>query len=272
MTPIKVMFLNPVATNAYDQFFADVAQQHKYPNTEVHVTSLNTSLGPITNLEYRTYEAIVTADIIRATHQAAQEGFDALAIGCFYDTALHDAREISGEMIVTAPCHASVEIALTLANNFSVIVGQRKWVNQMERTIHEYGYGDKLRSFRDVELNVVEFQQDHTLTQERLVDAGRKAVREDYAESIILGCTLEAGFYDELQNELGVPVIDPSLAALKAAEHAAMLKQDFGWKPSRRWSSEAPPAWEVAEFGLFREPYAFGERIIVPIAEEKSFA
>lgn len=126
MNPIKVMYLNPVATNDYDQFFAEIAQAHKYPNTEVHVTSLKSALDPITNLEYRTYEAIVTADIIRATHQAAQEGFNALAIGCFYDTALHDAREISGEMVVTAPCHASVEIALALSNNFSVIVGQRK--------------------------------------------------------------------------------------------------------------------------------------------------
>ncbi|MEZ4658142.1 MAG: aspartate/glutamate racemase family protein [Caldilineaceae bacterium] len=263
MKPIKIMFLNPVATSSYDQYFADMLRTHKYPDTEVHVTSLNPALGPITNLEYRTYEAIVTADIMRATRQAATEGFDALVIGCFYDTALHDAREISGDMIVTAPCHASVEIALTLANSFSVIVGQRKWVNQMERTIHEYGYGHRLRSFRDVGLNVVEFQQDHNLTHSRLVDAGRCAVQEDYAESLILGCTLEAGFYDELQNELGVPVIDPSLAAFKAAEHAALLKRDFGWKPSRAWSSAAPPDQEVAGFGLFKTPYEFGERIVV---------
>lgn len=263
MTPIKVMFLNPVGTAGYDQFFAEMVQVHKYPNTEVHVTSLDAALGPITNLEYRTYEAIVTADIIRATHQAAQEGFDALVIGCFYDTALHDAREISEEMVVVAPCHTSVEIALTLANNFSVIVGQRKWVHQMESTIHEYGYGRKLRSFRDVGLNVVEFQQDHALTRERLVAAGHDAIHHDYAESLILGCTLETGFYDELQTELGVPVIDPSLAAFKAAEHAAQLKRDFGWKPSRRWSSAAPSAGEVVEFGIFAEPYVFGNRIVV---------
>ena len=264
MNPIKVVFLNPVGTSDYDQFFADMIQEHKYPDTEVHVTSLNPNVGAITNLEYRTYEAIVTADTIRATHQAAQEGFDALIIGCFYDTALHDAREISGDMVVIAPCHASIEIALTLANNFSVIVGQRKWVNQMQNTVHDYGYGEKLMSFRDVGMNVVEFQQDHDCTRERLISESRKAIMEDYAESLILGCTLETGFYKELQAELGVPVIDPSIAALKTAEHAALLKRDFGWKPSRKWGSEAPPAKEVAEFGLFATPYQFGERIIVP--------
>ncbi len=264
MEPLKVMFLDPVGSADYDQFMADWIKEYKYPLTEAQVTSLDSAIGAITNLEYRTYEAIVTADIVRATHQAAQEGFDALVIGCFYDTALHDAREISGDMIVTAPCHASIEIALTLANNFSIIVGQYKWVNQMRNTVIHYGYGEKLMSFRHVGLNVVEFQQDHDCTREKLIAAGRQAVEQDYAESIILGCTLETGFYTELQEELGVPVIDPSIAAFKAAEHAALLKQQCGWKPSRKWGSEAPPDWETAEFGIFSKPYEFGNRIIVP--------
>lgn len=264
MHAVKVMFLNPVSTGGYDQFFADMLKAHKYPNTEVHVTSLNPSIGIITNLEYRTYEAIVTSEIVRAAHQASQEGFDAMVIGCFYDTALHDAREISGDMVVVAPCQASVQTALTLANTFSVIVGQRKWVHQMQSTIYEYGYGEKLMSFRDVNMNVVEFQQDHECTRAKLIEAGRKAVTEDYAESLILGCTLETGFYKELEAELGVPVIDPSLAVFKAAEHAALLKQGFGWKPSRKWGSGQPPAKEIAEFGIFAKPYEFGNRVIVP--------
>ena len=45
-----------------------------------------------------------------------------------------EAREISGEMIVTAPCAASCEIAASLANRFGVIVGRRKWVDQMKAT------------------------------------------------------------------------------------------------------------------------------------------
>lgn len=266
MTPIKVMFLNPVGTADYDPFFADMAQAHKHPDTEVHVTSLNPSVGPLTNLEYRVYEAVVVPDILRATYQAAQEGFDALVIGCFYDTGLLDAREISGDMIVVAPCHCSIETALRLANNFAVVVGQRKWVNQMENTVYEYGYGRKLTSFRAVDMNVVEFQQDHDCTRERLISEGRKAVAEDFAESVILGCTLETGFYHDLQEELGVPVIDPSIAAMKAAEHAGHLRRTQGWKPSRKWGSEAPPAGELSEFGLFQEPYIFGNRIVVPRA------
>ena len=266
MEPIKVMFLNPVGTADYDPFFAQMAQEHKHPGTEVHVTSLNPSVGAFTHIEYRSYEALVTPHILWATHQAAQEGFHALVIGCFYDTGLLDAREVSGPMVVIAPCHASIETALHLANSFSIIVGRRKWVHQMESTVHDYGYGRQLRSFRSVDMGVVEFQQDHDCTRERLVQAGRAAVQEDYAEAIVLGCTLETGFYQELQAELGVPVIDPSIAALKVAEHAGWMRQHQGWAPSRIWSSEAPPAQEMATFGMFRGPYRFGNRIVVPAA------
>ena len=57
-------------------------------------------------------------------------------------------------------------------------------------------------------------------TCDLLIAAGRQAIDEDFAESLILGCTLETGCYKEMEAELGVPVIDPSIAAFKAAEHA----------------------------------------------------
>ena len=38
--PLKIMYLNPVGTSGYDQVFADMARQHKLPQTEVHIASL----------------------------------------------------------------------------------------------------------------------------------------------------------------------------------------------------------------------------------------
>ena len=262
--PIKVMYLSPTAASPYDQVFADMAAAHKLPHTEVHVTSLPEQEGAFTHIEFRSYEAMVTRGIIRAARAASKEGFDAFAIGCFYDTALHDAREISGEMMVTAPCVASLDIATSLANRFGVIVGRRKWVDQMEATVRHNGQGDRLSGFYHVELGVNDFQTDHDRTNRLLTEAGRKAVEEDYAEAVILGCTLEIGFYQELEKTLGVPVIDPSIAAFKRAEYGAVLKQQCGWVPSRKWSCEAPPEEELARFGGFDEGPAFGNRIVVP--------
>ena len=135
--PLKVMYLNPVGTPDYDEVFAAMARGVKLPGTEVHVTSLQPADGAFTHIEYRSYEAVVSTGIVRAARAAAAEGFDALAIGCFYDTALHEAREVSGEMVVTAPCSASLEIAASLANRFGIIVGRRKWVHQMHATVRD---------------------------------------------------------------------------------------------------------------------------------------
>ena len=192
----KIMYLNPVGFDAYDAFFAEMIQKHKFPNSEVQVVSLSPSVGKMDNLEYRTYNALIATDLIKATRQASVEGFDALIIGCFYDPFLLDSREISGDMIVVGPCYSSIEIALKLSNYFSVIIGQKKWQHEMQSTIVEYGFGEHLASFRDVGMTVPEFQKDHNLTEKKLMEATRLAIEEDGAESIILGCTLEFGFFE----------------------------------------------------------------------------
>lgn len=263
---VKIMYLSPVAHRAaHDDLFAQMARDYKQPGTEVHVTSLPDQGGNFSHIEYRSYEGMVTSGIIRATRAAAREGFDALVIGCFYDTGLAEAQEVSGDMIVTAPCHASCEIAASLSNRFGVIVGRRKWVHQMQETVYRLGHRDRLSGFYHVDLGVTEFQEDHERTKNRLLAAGRKAVSEDYAEALILGCTMEVGFYRDVEQQLGVPVIDPSIAALKRAEYAAILKRDCGWKPSRKWSCEAPPEAEIAQIGAFDTDEAFGGRIVIPM-------
>ena len=115
--PLKIMYLTPVGTKDLDSLFEEMVKDTKDENTEVHVTSLKDDNGKFSHIEFRSYEAMATAGSIKATVCANKEGFDALVIGCFYDTALHDAREVSGDMVVVAPCHSSIEIALSLSNN-----------------------------------------------------------------------------------------------------------------------------------------------------------
>lgn len=265
------MYLNPIGTAAYDQVFADMARKFKFPDTEVHIASLNpqTVAPGMTNLEYRAYESLIIADTVKAAIQAARDEFDAIAIGCFYDPALHDAREVSGETLVVGPCQASVTTALNVANNFSIIIGRTKWADQMKQTVSEYGYRDKLASFESADFRVEEFHANPAETRRQLRRCAARAVEEHKAESIILGCTLEVGFCVELQEFLrerfsaNIPVIDCSIAALKAAENAALLKQ-LGWTNSRVWGMEPPPEEELERFEIFQEEYRFGNLLVVP--------
>ena len=222
----------------------------------------------MTNLEYRAYESRIFDETVKAARYCSARGYDAMIIGCFYDPALLAAREVAGDTIVVAPCQASVAAALNLANNFSVIIGRWKWEDQMKQAVHDYGGRDKLVSFEAVDLRVEEFHRDPRETRARLERTAHRAVAERRAESIILGCTLEVGFFSELQEHLAtrlgafVPVIDPSIAALKAAENAALAKR-LGWTNSRVWGMQPPPERELADFELFRKDIEFGNVLVV---------
>ena len=268
---VKVMYLNPLGDSAYDQTFADMVAEHKYPGTSAAVASLNpeTVPGRMNNLEYRTYESFIINDTVKAARYASKHDYDAMVIGCFYDPALHDAREISDNTIIIAPCQAAIVTALNLANNFSILIGQTKWDDQMRQTVHDYGYKDKLASFQAVGMRVEEFHKDPALTREKLQEAALEAITVHKAESIILGCTLEIGFYRHLQQFLSnnlstsIPVIDASIASFKAAENAALQKQ-YGWMNSRVWGMQPPPEDELKKFDILQQDYEFGNIIQVP--------
>jgi allantoin racemase len=244
---MRILWINPVGTDVFDADTLKILNVAKQDGTQVDVVSLPADRPK--HLEYHAYEGLVVGDIVRLTRQAA-DSYGAIVIGCFYDVGLREAREVSGRSIVTAPCQSATAIASNLGNTFSVLVGRRKWIPKMRENVHMYGHGHRLVSMRPLGLSVHDFQADHDRTCDRLLTEGRKAVQEDGAEVIILGCTAEYGFYEKMQDELGVPVIDAILAPFKYAEFLVDLAGRFNWRPSRMWGSEAPPDAELTTWNL----------------------
>ncbi len=255
---MRILWIDPIGTDMFSSDMLDILSRAKRPETEVEVVALPEDRPK--HLEYHAYEGLVIGDITRITYEA-RESYDAVVIGCFYDVGLREAREVSGKAIVTAPCQSASAIASNLGNTFSVLVGRRKWIPKMRENVHLYGHGHAMVSMLPLELGVHDFQANHDLTCDRLMTAGRKAVQEDGAEVLILGCTAEYGFNQKMQEELGVPVIDAVTAPFKYAEFLADLAQRFGWHPSRKWGSEAPPKEEIEAWGLFRDPAPIGTRL-----------
>ena len=243
---IRIRFIDPVGgpqpvLAEFAEYLISVCQK----GTELEVVSLATQRCS-EHLEFHSYESIMASDIVRAVRLSDQQGFDAVVIGCFYDPVLIEAREISGNAVVVAPCHSSLEIVSNLANRFSVIVGRNKWVNRMQSKVSEYGYNHQLASFKSIEASVHDLQTDESISQ-RMIDAAKDAVSNDGAEAIVLGCTQSFGFYKELQNIIEIPVIDCALAAVKRAEQLAETKQLCDWAPSRVGSCEPPPEHEAVK-------------------------
>ncbi len=256
---MRILWINPIGTNAFDADTLKILSEAKRTGTQVDLVSLPADRPR--HLEYHAYEGLVVADIVRLTFEAANQ-YDAIVIGCFYDVGLREAREVSGRAIVTAPCQSATAIASNLGNTFSVLVGRRKWVPKMSENVRQYGHGHRMVSMRPLDLGVHDFQADHDRTCDCLLTEGRKAIQEDGAEVIILGCTAEYGFHEKMQCELGVPVIDAVLAPFKYAEFLAELARRFGWYPSRMWGSQSPPQAELAAWGVFDKPSLAGIRLV----------
>lgn len=249
----KILWINPVATDLFDATFRSEFEKVKQPDTIVDVISLKPAPGP-THLEYSSYEVMVMPEILTLVKKAEEDGYDAAVIGCFYDPVVRAAREIARKMVVTAPAEASLHIASTLGESISIIVGRRKWIPEMKENVHKYGFADKLASFKPLGMGVHDFQQDHAETKRRMKQAAREAIEIDGANVLILGCTIEFGFYKEIQEEVGVPVIDASLAPLKYAEFLVEIKQKFGWGHSKLDGYQSPPEEEVNAWQLFHLP------------------
>ena len=55
------------------------------------------------------------------------------------------------------------------------------------------------------------------------LDIARRMVEEDGAEVIVMGCASMAGYSDDLEQGLGVPVLDPVAVTFKVAEALAQI-------------------------------------------------
>jgi len=242
---MRVLWLNPAGSPG-EPFYRYVRANAR-PGTEVVVKDFEK--GP-RHLEYLYYEALVIPDVIHSVKRGEAEGFDGAVIGCFADPGLLEAREVTRGIPVAGPMESSLALAATLGYRFSVIIGRRKWQPLMNDLIHRYGFAPRLASFREVGLGVRDFERAPDVTAERLEEASRKAVHEDGAEVVVLGCTGTYGHYRELQRALKVPVIDPVVAAMNHIEMLVDLRDRFGWAHSRVGAYESPPEDELASWDL----------------------
>lgn len=241
----RILYIAPV--NVEGELLERELEETARPGNQIDIIGFNR--GP-RHVEYHYYETLVLPDVVHSIIEAEHRGYDAAVIGCFYDLGLQEGREVAERMIVTAPCEASCLLAASMGATFSIIVGRRKWIPQMRGTVASYGLASRLASLRTVDLGVLDYHADERETERRFIAAGRRAVEEDGAEVIVLGCTASSGFFARLQQELGVPVIDPAIAAVKQAEQLIELRDRFGWSHSKIGGYESPPAAEIVAWGL----------------------
>ena len=96
-----------------------------------------------------------------------------------------------------------------------VIAIAQKSIRRHARYLRQMGLMDRLAGERPLDVSVAESASEGTFT--RMVETGRALVNEDGADVVIMGCAGMARHRRPLEDALGVPVIDPTQAAVAIA-------------------------------------------------------
>jgi allantoin racemase len=88
----------------------------------------------------------------------------------------------------------------------------------LEELVKGYGMEERIVAIRTTPLYVLDIERDPKGSMEKLREEVRRSVKEDDAEAVCLGCAGFAQFADDLEQELGVPVLDGVVCGTKQAE------------------------------------------------------
>jgi allantoin racemase len=133
-----------------------------------------------------------------------------------------------------------MHVAAMLGLRFSIVTVMDSVVPMLENLAAVYGLTGKLASVRSINVPVLEIHENRAALQEALLSQCRRAIIDDGAHSIVLGCTGFLGCAEALSaaldaSGLSVPVVDPIPTAVYVA--SALLSARL--RPSRRTYS--PP-------------------------------
>ena len=138
----------------------------------------------------------------------------AFVIACFSDPGLHSARETTRRPVLGI-MECGILTALTLGQRFGVIAILPTSIPRHLRTINAMGVSSRLANERAVGLPVVELA-DESKTSSRMIEVGRQ-LAADGANSIVMGCAGMAQYRDRVEQAAGVPVVEPTQAAVAMA-------------------------------------------------------
>jgi allantoin racemase len=234
---LKILFINPLGTDIYDTHMLDTINEVKRSDVRAKVVHLRK--GPV-HVEYHYYEHLNLGETLDWVRWAEKEGYDAVVVGCFYDLGIREARELVSIPVIF-PAEATMHVAATLGHKFSIIVGRRKSIPRMESNVYVYGLERKLASFRVIDFTVPRMFSEPEKLKKAILTEAKKAVEEDGAEVIVLGCTMQSGFMKDLTKKLRVPVLDAVVTSWKYAEMMADLYRKVGLTHSKLYGYEAPP-------------------------------
>ncbi|NGN39912.1 aspartate/glutamate racemase family protein [Mesorhizobium sp. CGMCC 1.15528] len=228
---MRILVVNPNTTESMTATIADAARGAV--SRESEIVAVTSRMGPV-SIEGYYDEALAVPGMLAEIASGERNGADAAIIACFDDTGLDAARAMAN-MPVIGICEAALATAAFLAPRFSVVTTLERSRIPIENLVQRYGMAGRVR-VRAADIPVLSLEDPASGAKAKLAHEIRRALDEDRAEAIVLGCAGMADLARAFQDEFGVPVIDGVSAAVKQAEALISL----GLKTSKRGAYARP--------------------------------
>lgn len=139
----------------------------------------------------------------------------AFVTACFSDPGLHLLREL-GACPAFGISESAALTAMTMGHSFGVIAMSSGAIGRHWRTWGAMGITQRVAGEVPIERTVAELS-DRDATQRAMIAAGKRLRDDKGAQVLVMGCSGMAAFRDAIQEATGLPVVEPTQAAVSMA-------------------------------------------------------
>ncbi len=228
---MKIWCQLPMRMPREDQQFRpyyDLLEKHynlvKRKDTEITIKDVDSFDNPEW-LHYSGLRLFNDVEVLKSLLAAERNGFDGISIACFFDPALHEARQLL-KIPVTGLAESSLHLACMMGDKFAIIVSQERHIPAMEEHITRYGVESKAIGRNPVRTLTLPEKEVIGSTggecNSLVVDFKKIAIGclEDGAEVLVVGCGLVSPVLMQagITEINGAAIIDPLSISLKLTE------------------------------------------------------
>ena len=214
---MKILIINPDYGMTQEEMAlrCRILEEYTAPDTQLAMVCPQNS-----GVELNSALDVVLAapEIVQLAADGQNAGFDAVVLYCFSDPVIDACREAL-RIPVIGGAQASCLAALNVCRSFGVILANEARLPEKKLFLRTLGVSpERIGQIAAVNLNGISPWADRETTFKKLLACGQKMMRETHTEAIVLGCLSFLGLAEPLSRVLGIPVIDPAIAAVTTAE------------------------------------------------------
>lgn len=214
---MKILIINPDYGMTQEEMAlrCRILEEYTAPDTQLAMVCPQNS-----GVELNSALDVVLAapEIVQLAADGQNAGFDAVVLYCFSDPVIDACREAL-RIPVIGGAQASCLAALNVCRSFSAILADEARLPEKKLFLRTLGVSpERIGQIAAVNLNGISPWADREAAFKKLLACGQKMMRETHTEAIVLGCLSFLGLAEPLSRVLGIPVIDPAVAAVTTAE------------------------------------------------------